>query len=394
MKLVHAYNGKNWKAVASQLPGRTDVQCLHRWQKVLNPELTKGPWSAEEDARLVHFVNQFGPRSWSKISSHMPGRIGKQCRERWFNHLDPEINKEPWTADEDNMIIAAHAEIGPRWAEIAKRLPGRSDNSVKNRFNSTIRRQMRRAAEASPASSPGSSLTIKLSSPSNGKTKISLGRPRRVKRTKLVVKRSAGDDTESDREIVYGADEEFVAPQQEEAARTVLAPLVDAATSPSGATHVSPNNKESVSKKRSRNEEAASDELYCQTSELSANDETDTDKENSGCAPAAKRQCCDTDVPTMVPVQQNEAYATASVNPLLLSLLNQQLQGYTNMLSQAAAAGLSMQSSGAAPISAQPSLMLALQLLQQGSWGQMAPKPQQPQDQRAKTEMDTTAELI
>ena len=71
------------------------MQCLHRWQKVLNPSLVKGPWTPEEDAKVVQLVNEYGPKKWSLIAAHLPGRIGKQCRERWHNHLNPHIRKDP-----------------------------------------------------------------------------------------------------------------------------------------------------------------------------------------------------------------------------------------------------------------------------------------------------------
>lgn len=75
-------NGKNWKRIAEAVRGRNDVQCLHRWQKVLNPCLTKGAWKKEEDDKLDLLVKEHGPKKWSLISAHLPGRIGKQCRER------------------------------------------------------------------------------------------------------------------------------------------------------------------------------------------------------------------------------------------------------------------------------------------------------------------------
>lgn len=61
---------------------RTDVQCLHRWQKVLNPDLVKGAWTKEEDDRIMELVNKYGAKKWSVIAQNLPGRIGKQCRER------------------------------------------------------------------------------------------------------------------------------------------------------------------------------------------------------------------------------------------------------------------------------------------------------------------------
>lgn len=109
--------------------------------------ICKKPWSTEEDDRLRACILIHGTKNWSAVAGAMSERTGKQCRERWHNHLTPQINKGAWTEEEDRIILTMQEQLGNQWAKITRMLPGRSDNAVKNRFHMAMRARNREYKE-------------------------------------------------------------------------------------------------------------------------------------------------------------------------------------------------------------------------------------------------------
>lgn len=104
--------------------------------------MAKAAWTPEEDDVLKALIATHGACNWSSIAKGIPGRSSKSCRLRWCNQLNPAVKRSAFTEEEDRLILEEQAKYGNKWAIISRAIPGRTDNQIKNRFNSTLRRRL------------------------------------------------------------------------------------------------------------------------------------------------------------------------------------------------------------------------------------------------------------
>ena len=118
---------------------RNENQCLHRYRRLSQLGINRKIWSSEEDETIRKMIKKVG-KNWKLLSEMIGTKTGKQIRERFINKLDPKIKREDWSDKEDIKIIELYTEIGSKWSEISKKLPGRPENKIKNRFYSYIQK--------------------------------------------------------------------------------------------------------------------------------------------------------------------------------------------------------------------------------------------------------------
>lgn len=122
----------------------------------------KVKFTPEDDAKLTAAVQELGTSDWRAVASRLEGRNPRQCRERWNNYANPEVRKDPWTAQEDSLLIEKYGELGPRWHTIASFFSARSTNQIKNRYFS-IQRKSPSSGEINKIQTPESSPSVPAS---------------------------------------------------------------------------------------------------------------------------------------------------------------------------------------------------------------------------------------
>ncbi|KAK3363234.1 Homeodomain-like protein, partial [Lasiosphaeria hispida] len=124
----------SWHKVAAYLPGRNNKDCRKRWHYSIVHTIRKGTWTPDEDQSLRQAVEKHGLR-WSKVAGAVGSRNGDQCWKRWYDCLNPSIDKSPWTAAEDTELLQQVAKHGRNWSDIVgKHFPNRTSLSAKNRY--------------------------------------------------------------------------------------------------------------------------------------------------------------------------------------------------------------------------------------------------------------------
>jgi hypothetical protein len=132
-------HGEDWAKIASRVHNKTPKQCMQKF-KNSQRSAKKGNWTADEDQLLLAWVGENGATKWTECSKQIRGRCGKQCRERWVNILNPEVKKGNWSDHEQEIIFQNLSTYMTSWSSMSKIIPGRTENSIKNYFYSSIRR--------------------------------------------------------------------------------------------------------------------------------------------------------------------------------------------------------------------------------------------------------------
>ena len=134
--VVNLYKN-NLDFISEEMKLNTSTQYCNNYNKLSN---IKGPWSEQEDKLLMEWIQKNGPRNWTKCSEFISGRSGKQCREHWNNSLNPNLVKGNWTSEEDFLIMFFYKKYNGSWKKIINLFEGRTENSIKNRFFSQLRK--------------------------------------------------------------------------------------------------------------------------------------------------------------------------------------------------------------------------------------------------------------
>ncbi len=139
INIVEQNKEKNWKETASHFHNKNPLQCFSRYNRI-RPGINKGSWNKEEDSLISSLIKKYG-KSWSKISKIIKTRNGKQIRDRYINVLDPNINKNKFTNEEDDLLINLYEKFGPKWSKIHYYFKDRTTDMIKNRFHSTLKKK-------------------------------------------------------------------------------------------------------------------------------------------------------------------------------------------------------------------------------------------------------------
>ena len=126
--------GNKWSEVAKQIPGKTGQQCAQRWRHRVNPAIKRDKWDEDEDELLTALVQKYG-NAWAEIARHVPGRTDQQCMGRWKRHLDPSIKREKWSDGEDIRLCALYAKYDNAWSSISRALDGRTPQQCRTRWH-------------------------------------------------------------------------------------------------------------------------------------------------------------------------------------------------------------------------------------------------------------------